>query len=63
VMSMVKRHQGAALRSRSYQARRREMGLVAVTHNIMIVPRRGAFLQSILIPFSAPRTKLCRPAL
>jgi hypothetical protein len=52
VMSMVKRRQGAALRSRSYQARRREMGLAAVTHNIMIVPRRGAFLQSMSGTFS-----------
>jgi hypothetical protein len=51
VMSMLKRHQGAALRSRSYQARRREMGLAAVTHNIMIVRPPPPFLQSILIPF------------
>ena len=47
VMSMLKRRQGTALRSRSYQARRREMGLAAVTHNIMIVRRLRAFLQSM----------------
>ncbi|MCH8342445.1 MAG: hypothetical protein IH983_00470 [Planctomycetes bacterium] len=37
VMFMLKRHQGAALTARTYHTRRREMGLLAITHNIMIV--------------------------
>ena len=37
VMFMLKQHQGAALTAHTYQTRRREMGLMAVTHNIMII--------------------------
>lgn len=37
VMFMLKRHQGEALTARTHQARRREMGLMCVTHNIMIL--------------------------
>jgi len=37
VMFMLKRHQGSALTARRYPTRRREMGLIAITHNIMIV--------------------------
>jgi hypothetical protein len=36
VMFMLKQHMGDALTARSYHARRREMGLIAVTHNVMI---------------------------
>lgn len=37
VMYMLKQHQGEALTARKYQTRRREMGLMCITHNIMIV--------------------------
>lgn len=37
VMFMLKRRQGEALKARAYQSRRREMGLMCVAHNIMIV--------------------------
>ncbi len=37
VMFMLKQHQGAALTAHTYHTRRREMGLMAITHNIMIV--------------------------
>lgn len=37
VMFMLKHHQGAALTAHRYHTRRREMGLMAVTHNIMIL--------------------------
>ena len=45
VMYMIKCRQGAALRARKYQTRRREMGLMSITHNIMILYRWGGFLQ------------------
>ncbi len=37
VMFMLKCHQGAALTARTYQTRRREMGLMTIVHNAMIV--------------------------
>src|SRR5690606_20005564 len=37
VMYMIKQHQGESLTAHRYQSRRREMGLMAVTHNVMIV--------------------------
>ena len=36
VMSMLKRRQGAATRGRSFQARCRDLRLMAITHNVMI---------------------------
>ncbi len=39
VMSMLKRRQGAATRGRSFQARCRDLRLMALTHNIMIQAR------------------------
>jgi len=45
VMYMLKQHQGDALTARKYQTRRREMGLMCVTHNIMIVYAPRGFLQ------------------
>lgn len=46
VMSMLKAHQGATLTGRRYQTRRREMGLMCITHNIMILYAGQGFLQS-----------------
>ena len=37
VMSMMKRRQGVATAGRSYQARCRDLRLMTVTHNIMIL--------------------------
>jgi len=48
VMFMLKQHQGDALTARSYQARRREMGLMCVTHNLMIAYVPRGFLQGTL---------------
>ena len=45
VMFMLKQHQGDAVKARKYQTGRREMGLMCVTHNIMIVYVLGGFLQ------------------
>jgi len=54
VMFMLKQHQGDALTARKYQTRRREMGLMCVTHNIMIVYVWRGFLQGTPDPFSPP---------
>lgn len=37
VMSMIKRRQGDSTSGRSYHSRRRDMMLMAITHNVMIV--------------------------
>ena len=50
VMFMIKQHQGAALTARTYQTRRREMGLMAITHNIMIVVLEELFYKASLSP-------------
>ena len=47
VMFMLKRHQGAALTARTYHTRRREMGLLAITHNIMIVLPEELFYRAL----------------
>ncbi len=46
VMFMLKQHQGAALTARRYHHRRREMGLMAITHNIMIVMPEELFYRA-----------------
>ena len=55
VMFMLKHHQGAALTAHTYQTRRREMGLMAVTHNILI-------LRPIKLFYKAGRESLRRIA-
>ena len=47
VFSMIKRNLGSALRSRTYWAQCRELGLIVLTHNIMIILSRIGFLQSM----------------
>jgi hypothetical protein len=50
VFSMIKRRQGECLRATTYHAQCRAITLKALTHNVMILRRQAAFLQSILIP-------------
>jgi len=54
VMRMIKARQGESLTARSDGARRDELGLMTVTHNVMILIRTQirAFLQSTPDPFS-----------
>ena len=63
VMFMLKQHQGAALTARRYHVRRREMGLMAITHNIMIVRSAELFYKAFLTPFLPPEhhSTLCSP--
>ena len=65
VMFMLKRHQGAALTARRYHRRRREMGLMAITHNIMIVLSAELFYRAGQVRFQPrfrPRCAISRPA-
>src|SRR5690606_5758654 len=55
VMYMIKQHQGESLTAHRYQSRRREMGLMAVTHNVMIVSPDKRF-------YNALPTLLFRPS-
>lgn len=47
VMSMIKRRQGNHAPGRSHHARCRDLRLMALTHNIMILLQSGCFLQSL----------------
>jgi transposase len=51
VFSMIKRRQGDSTSGRSYYSRRRDMMLLAITHNIMILYDSAPFLQSSPDPF------------
>ncbi len=51
VFSMIKRNLGSALGGRSYWAQCRELMLLAITHNIMIVMPIELFYRAVLTPF------------
>ncbi len=51
VMFMLKQHQGAALTAHTYHTRRREIGLMARTHNIMILRFIERFYKALPTPF------------
>ena len=51
VMSMIKRRQGSYCKGKSYWSRCRELNLMVLTHNIMILLPMVAFLQSRCVPF------------
>ena len=59
IISMIKRLQGSATKGRSYHARRRDMMLMVLTHNIMILSPTAViviqikvFYRAVLTPFS-----------
>jgi len=52
VMSMIKRRQGNHVRGRSYQSQCRDLRLMALTHNIMILLFSYVFYRAGLSPFS-----------
>ena len=54
VFSMIKRNLGSALHSRSYWAQCREMMLLVITHNIMILIHVELFYRAGLTPLSRP---------
>ena len=51
VMSMIKRRQGSYCRGKSCWSRCRELNLMVITHNIMILLPMATFLQSRPVPF------------
>ena len=51
VMSMIKRRQGSYCKGKTYWSRCRELNLMVLTHNIMILLPTGTFLQSRCVPF------------
>lgn len=52
VVSMIKRRLGSATTGRSYWSRRRDLMLMVLTHNIMILWRIEVFYRACLSPFS-----------
>ncbi|TWT73507.1 Transposase DDE domain protein [Posidoniimonas polymericola] len=52
VMSMIKRRQGAHVPARSVRRQHRELRLMALAHNIMILLTRRVFDRACLTPFS-----------
>ena len=57
VMSMIKRRQGSFCKGKTYWSRCRELHLMALTHNIMILLPKAIFLQSRPVPFYFPRER------
>lgn len=54
VMSMIKRNLGSATAGRSYWSRRRDLLLMTLTHNIMILWQIKVFYKAYRTPFSSP---------
>lgn len=52
VISMIKRRQGAYVRARSHHSRCRDLRLLALTHNVMILMPRRVFYRAGRGPFS-----------
>jgi DDE family transposase len=51
VMSMLKRRQGSYVRGRTYQSQCRDLHLIALTHNIMILTWATVFYRARMSPF------------
>ena len=50
VISMIKRRQSAHVRGRSYQSQCRDLRLLALTHNVMILMHIGVFYRATMAP-------------
>jgi len=51
VMSMIKRRQGAYVRGRNYWSQCRDLALMALAHNVMILLWAEVFYRALLTPF------------
>ena len=60
--SMIKRLQGSATTGRSYHARRRDMMLMVLTHNIMILSPTALIVIQIKVFYRALPTPFSRDA-
>jgi hypothetical protein len=56
VISMIKRRQGAHVRGRSYHSQCRDLRLLALTHNVMILVPAEVFYRAFLTPFLIRKT-------
>ena len=54
VISMIKRRQGAHVHGRSYQSQCRDLRLLVLTHNVMILVLVHVFYRARMSPFSPP---------
>src|ERR1700676_5749480 len=54
VMSMLKRRQGAYVRGRSYHSQCRDLRLMVLTHNVMILMHVRLFYRAAASPFRGP---------
>jgi len=61
-MFMLKQHQGDSISSRTDDTRNREMALMAITHNILIVLPKELFYKAFLTPFLPPFLPFFFPA-
>lgn len=53
VFSMIKRTLGTATRARTHHSRRRELALIALTHNLAVVLSNYLFYRAVTSPFIA----------
>ena len=57
VISMIKRRQGAHVHGRSYHSQCRDLRLLVLTHNVMILVLIKVFYRAFLTPFPLPATR------
>lgn len=55
VILMIKRRQGASIHGRSFHSQCRDLRLLVLTHNIMILVIVEVFYTAVLTPFPAMR--------
>ncbi len=63
VMHMIKRRQGTATTARRDHTRHHELGLIALTHNLLILAITELFYRALPTPFLLPRVGRLRPTL
>ena len=57
--SMIKRRSATAVQGRSYWSQCRDLWLLTLTHNLMILYVLPGFLQSSCVPFSSSPDRFC----
>ena len=58
VMSMIKRRQASHVKGRSYWSQQRDLRLMALTHNIMILWHSNLFYRAVRLCFALQPTQL-----
>jgi hypothetical protein len=57
VISMIKRRQGFHVHGRTYHSQCRDLRLMALTHNVMILIVLRVFYRAVMSPFPSPTTR------